>query len=114
MVATSSRLLAAFVVVFCFAAAGPAHAACTKIASSVNDYGKTGPAADSQVLLDKHIAGWAKERGIKKYTTGKKSVDCKLFLDFGVFDEYTCRAEATVCWEAPRGAGPVAAAEGKK
>ena len=37
--------------------------------------------------------------GVKKYTTGKKDVKCELFLDFGVFDEHTCRAEASVCWD---------------
>ena len=40
----------------------------------------------------------AADKGIKKYTVGKKSVDCKLFLDFIVFDEHTCKAEAPVCW----------------
>ena len=39
--------------------------------------------------------------GIKKYTTGKKDVKCELYLDLGVFDEHTCRAEATVCWGEP-------------
>lgn len=114
MFTTGSRLLATFIAVSCLIAGGSVHAACTKIASSVNDYGKTGPAADSQMLLDKHIATWAKEHGIKKYTTGKKAVDCKLFLDFGVFDEYTCRAEATVCWDGPRVTGLAAAPDEKK
>lgn len=57
-----------------------------------------GPTADAKKLLDKHIASWATERGIKKYRTGQKSVNCELFLDFIVFDEHTCRAEADVCW----------------
>ena len=49
-------------------------------------------------MLDKYIATWTGERGIKNYTTGKKDVTCELFLDFGVFDEHTCKAAATVCW----------------
>ena len=88
----------------------PAAAKCTKLAFSVNDYGKDGPTKDAKDLLDKYIAKWAAERGIKKYTTGKKDVTCELFLDFGVFDEHTCKAAATVCWtDGP--AAPVVKAE---
>lgn len=75
-----------------------AHAKCTRLGFSVNDYGKDGPTKDAKDLLDKYIAKWAAERGIGKYTTGKKDVTCELFLDFGVFDEHTCKAVATVCW----------------
>ncbi|KAB2848111.1 MAG: hypothetical protein F9K44_11720 [Hyphomicrobiaceae bacterium] len=71
---------------------------CTKLAFAVNDYGKQGPAKDAQALLDKHIADWAQRKGIRKYSIGKKTVKCKLFLDFGVFDEHTCTATAPVCW----------------
>ncbi len=56
-------------------------------------------AKDAQALLDKYAATWTAERGIKKHTVGKKDVTCELFLDFGVFDEYTCKAAANVCWE---------------
>lgn len=79
-------------------AATAADAKCTRLGFSVNDYGKDGPTKDAMGLLDKYIAKWAAENGIKKYTTGKKSVNCELFLDFGVFDEHTCKAEASVCW----------------
>ncbi len=79
-------------------AASPAAAKCTRLAFSVNDYGKDGPIRDAKTLLDKYIATWMTERGIKSYTTGKKDVTCELFLDFGVFDEHTCKAAATVCW----------------
>lgn len=75
-----------------------ADAKCTRLAFSVNDYGKDGPTKDAMSLLDKYIAKWAADNGVKKYTTGKKSVNCELFLDFGVFDEHTCKAEASVCW----------------
>jgi hypothetical protein len=71
---------------------------CTRLAFSVNDYGIEGPKRDAQQLLDEYIKKWTAERGIKKYTVGKKDVTCKLFLDFVVFDEHTCRAEAPVCW----------------
>lgn len=97
-----ARLLATCFAVSSMIAVGSAHAACTKLASSVNDFGKAGPTADAKVLLDKHIARWAKERGITKYTVGKKTVTCELYLDLGIFDEHTCRAVATVCWQAPK------------
>ena len=91
-----------------------ADAKCTRLGFSVNDYGKDGPTKDAMNLLDKYIAKWAADNGIKKYTTGKKSVSCELFLDFGVFDEHTCKAEASVCWgeggPATTAAAPAAAA----
>jgi hypothetical protein len=68
------------------------------MAFSVNDYGKDGPTKDSQDLLDKHIATWAAEQGIEKFTVGKKETTCELFLNFIVFDEHTCTTRATVCW----------------
>jgi hypothetical protein len=84
--------------VLAMSVAMPAHAKCTRLGFSVNDYGKEGPTNDAKNLLDKYIASWTAERGIKKYTAGEKSVNCELFLDFIVFDEHTCRAEADVCW----------------
>jgi hypothetical protein len=77
---------------------------CTNMGFSVNDYGKDGPARDAKLLLDKHIKAEFQKKGIKGYRTGPKSVSCKLFLDFGLFDEYTCVAKAKVCW----GEGPAA------
>ncbi len=71
---------------------------CTRLAFSVNDYGIEGPKRDAQRLLDEYIQKWTAERGIQKYSVGEKEVTCKLFLDFIVFDEHTCRAEAPVCW----------------
>jgi hypothetical protein len=79
--------------------ASSADAACTRLAFSVNDYGKEGPIRDAKSLLDKHAADWAAKNGIKKFTVGKKDVSCELYLDLIVFDEYTCKAEANVCWE---------------
>jgi hypothetical protein len=85
-------------------APAPAEASeCTRMGFSVNDYGKEGPARDAQALLDKYIKTEFDKKGIKGYRTGTKSISCKLFLDFGVFDEYTCTASADVCW----GQGPV-------
>ncbi len=81
------------------AVADTASAACTRLAFSVNDYGKEGPARDAKELLDKYIAKTMAEKGVASYKTGKKDVNCELFLDFIVFDEYTCKAEATVCWD---------------
>lgn len=80
-------------------AAGPASAACTRLGFSVNDYGKEGPTNDAKQLLDKYIETKMAERGIKTYRVGKKEVNCELFIDLIVFDEHTCRADATVCWD---------------
>ena len=82
-------------------AAEPAHAACKRLAFSVNDYGKDGPTKDALGLLDKYIANWTSQNGVKNYTVGKKDVSCELFLDFIVFDEHTCKASALVCWQGP-------------
>jgi hypothetical protein len=76
-----------------------AEARCTKLAFSVNDYGKDGPTKDARDLLDKYVANWTKSKGISKYTVGKKDVSCELFLDVIVFDEHTCKATALVCWD---------------
>ena len=78
--------------------AGPAVAGCKRMGFLVNDYGKEGPTNDAKSLLDKHIAQWAAEQGIEKYTVGKKDVKCDLFLNLIVVDEHTCTASATVCW----------------
>lgn len=79
---------------------------CTRLAYSVNDYGKEGPTRDAMKLLDVYAKRWTSERGIKAFTMGKKTVTCELFLDVILFDEYTCKAEASVCW----GGGTSAAA----
>jgi hypothetical protein len=79
-------------------AATPVGAACQRLAFSVNDYGKEGPTRDAKNLLDKYIVNWTKEKGISKYTVGKKDVKCELFLNLILFDEHTCQASALVCW----------------
>ena len=94
---TAARAVAAAVLIA--AGAQPSFAACTKLGFSVNDYGKDGPTKDAKGLLDKYIAKWAADHKIAKYHTGAKDVKCELFLNFIVFDEHTCRAEATVCWD---------------
>jgi len=103
-----SLLLVASLLALGAISSSPAMAKCTRLAFSVNDYGKEGPAKDAKKLLDKYIADWTSKRSIKGYKTGPKSVSCKMFLNFIVFDEYTCRAEATVCWggSTPSGAKP--------
>lgn len=90
-------------------AVSPASAACQRLAFSVNDYGKEGPTRDAKRLLDEYIKQWTAERGIRNYRVGKKTVSCKLFLDFGFFDEHTCRAEATFCWTGSGGRTTAAA-----
>lgn len=97
---TRARYLSIIAALFVFSAGtGLAQAGeCTRLAFSVNDYGLEGPKKDAQELLDKYIVKWTAKKGIKKYRVGKKTVSCKLFLDVGLFDEHTCRAEASVCW----------------
>lgn len=95
----SSVIVACLVVaVSTFVSLQPAEAKCTRLAFSVNDYGKEGPTRDAKALLDKYIKEWTAEKGITNYRVGPKDVKCELFLDFIVFDEHTCRAEASVCW----------------
>ena len=106
---TACVMLAGAAAAVC-AAATPAAAKCQKLAFSVNDYGKDGPTKDAKDLLDKYIATWTKEKGIAKYTVGKKDVKCELFLNFIVFDEHTCQASALVCWGDGAGAPPTPAA----
>lgn len=106
--------IAAVAALFAAVTVTPADAKCTRLAFSVNDYGKDGPIKDAKAMLDTYIAKWTAERGIKSYRTGKKDVKCELFLDVIVFDEHTCRAEASVCWD-EKNVGPVpkaAAADG--
>jgi hypothetical protein len=83
---------------FFAAVALPASAECKRYGFTVNDYGKDGPTKDAKSLLDKLIATKMSEQGVKDYKTGPKKVSCELFLNFIVFDEHTCTADATVCW----------------
>jgi hypothetical protein len=84
-------------------AASEAHARCTRLAFSVNDYGKDGPTRDALSLIDKYIADWTKSKGITNYTVGKKDVSCELYLNLIVVDEHTCKASALVCWPDDKG-----------
>jgi hypothetical protein len=93
--------------------AGAADAACKKMGFLVNDYGKDGPSKDAQDLLDKHVAEWAAQNGIKNYTIGKKDVKCELYIDVLLFDEHTCTASANVCWDEPGKEKPAKSAKKK-
>jgi hypothetical protein len=92
-----ATLVVAFSAFVC-AGALAASAKCQRMGFTVNDYGKEGPTRDAKNLLDKYIAEWTKEKGIKKYTVGKKDVTCELYLNLIVVDEHTCTARAVVCW----------------
>ncbi|NJM34008.1 MAG: hypothetical protein HC850_04060 [Rhodomicrobium sp.] len=98
MLSSRRILFAAVIALSALTATSAAHAECKTLYYSVNDYGKEGPTRDAQNLLDKYIVKWAAEKGIKKYKVRKKETECELFLDFGVFDEHTCKASADVCW----------------
>ncbi len=76
-----------------------AKGTCVTLGFEVNDYGKDGPTKDAKALLDAYVVNWAAANSIEKYKMGEKSVSCELFLDFGVFDEHTCTASASVCWQ---------------
>jgi hypothetical protein len=91
-------ILTTAVPILLMAAATAAEAKCHRFAFAVNDFGQEGPSDDAKELLDQYIAEWAADRGIKKYTVGKKHVACELFLNLIVFDEHTCTAAADVCW----------------
>ena len=93
--------------------AGTANAACKKMGFLVNDYGKDGPTQDAKDLLDKHVAEWAAQNGIKNYTIGKKDVKCELYIDVILFDEHTCTASANVCWDEPGKEKPAKSAKEK-
>jgi hypothetical protein len=105
-----TALAAAATILF---SAGAADAACKKMGFLVNDYGKDGPSKDAQDLLDKHIAEWAAQNGIKNYTVGKKDVKCELYIDVILFDEHTCTASANVCWDEPGKEKPAKSAKKK-
>ena len=95
----ASRALAGAVMLIGPLSATPAFAICKKLGFTVNHYGKEGPTRDAKKLLDGYIASWTKERGIKKYRLkGKKTVSCYKFLDFGFFDEWTCKAVQEFCF----------------
>jgi len=91
-------LLTALLATLPMSAPAFAQAECTELYFSVNDYGKEIPKRDAQEMLDKFAAEWAEKKGIKTYKMGEKTVECELFIDLIVFDEYTCKATAEICW----------------
>lgn len=94
----AKTLIPSLVVLAMLTAPTIAEAKCKKFGFTVNDYGKEGPTNDAKNLLDKFVAEWMKKNNIKHYRKTPKTVSCKLFLDVGLFDEYTCRADTTACW----------------
>jgi hypothetical protein len=110
MSARSKTALLAAAALLAAGMATPASAACKRFSFLVNDYGKDGPTKDAKDLLDKYIGEWMKEQNISKWTVGKKEVKCELFLDFVVFDEHTCTATASACWDGAAAKAPAKAA----
>lgn len=107
----SPFIAASVAVLALLASAASASAECKTMGFTVNDYGKDGPTKDAKELLDKDIAKWAADNGVDKYTVGKKTVKCELFLDVILFDEHTCTASASVCWGANLGTPPAKTAK---
>lgn len=113
MPSKSPLIAASAVALSLLMSASSAFAECKTMGFTVNDYGKDGPTKDAKELLDKDIAKWAADSGVEKYTVGKKTVKCELFLDVILFDEHTCTASASVCWGAGIGTNtPKTAKEG--
>ncbi|MEO0619697.1 MAG: hypothetical protein AAFZ01_10520 [Pseudomonadota bacterium] len=76
-----------------------AHGQCKIVGYEVRDFGKVGPTADAKRLLDERIPKWAKKNGYRgAHKSGPKKVSCKLYLDVGFFDEWTCTATQRVCY----------------
>lgn len=111
MFARSPLIAASVAALSVLASASSAFAECKTMGFTVNDYGKEGPTNDAKELLDKDIAKWAADKGVDKYTVGKKTVKCELFLDVILFDEHTCTASASVCWGAGIGNTPAKTAK---
>ena len=65
----------------------------------VNDYGKDGPTADAKRLLEADIAEWTKANNLQNIKISARDVQCEQFLNFIVFDEWTCTASAQICWK---------------
>ena len=76
----------------------PKARTCHRFAHSTNDYGKIGPTSEAKRLVEVAAKSWAASNKVKKFSMGAKSVKCVLFLDFGLFDEYTCTAEMSICY----------------
>ncbi len=71
---------------------------CEWHAFEVNDYGKEGPIRMARENLYKWVDNLKKEKRIKNVSVSERKPKCRLFLDFGIFDEHTCRIEAKICW----------------
>ena len=80
------------------AAAKPKPRICHRFAHSTNDYGRIGPTSEAKRLVEVAAKKWAADNKVKTFSMGAKSVKCLLFLDFGLFDEYTCTAEMSICY----------------
>lgn len=76
----------------------PRPRTCHRFAHSTNDYGKIGPTSEAKRLVEVAAENWAAAHKVKRFSLGAKSVKCVLFLDFGLFDEYTCTAEMSICY----------------
>lgn len=105
ILATSSiAALAATLAAFSATAQAPKSApkTCATLGFTVNDFGKDEPTRQAKVFLSRLIVSTMEHHYIKGYTAGPPTVTCTFFTKFMGFDEYTCKAEAEVCWPGTR------------
>ena len=76
-------------------AAGPAAAAtCKTLKGEMVGFGEAATREYATSKLDKAISDWEQRAGVKA-TARKRTLDCKVYIDF--LNEYECKAEAVVC-----------------
>lgn len=76
----------------------PAEAVCQRHAFIVNDFGKEGPIRMARENLYKFVEKLKKEKNIKHIRVKESKPSCFVYLDVGLFNEHTCRIEASMCW----------------
>lgn len=93
--------------------ADSAKTICRTLESSVTDWDKEATARDARKLLSASVEKHAGRRGITDYKSGGTKVTCSTNVDLFIAGNYTCRAQARVCWSAvePVGGSPRSAAK---
>lgn len=71
---------------------------CVRRAFEVNDFGKEGPISLAKQDLANYVKKIKQQKGVSNVTSSHKKPTCRLYLWLGPASEYTCRIEATICW----------------